>query len=66
MLVVLYRIQLVHPEKLKVPERSEILHSWCLPMLSKSLKADEEERKAIQMLESVKRLKSKYSSKDNK
>lgn len=60
MLLLLYRIQLAKPEQLKVPERSEILATWCLPMLSKSLKADEDERKALELFNSVKRLKSKY------
>ena len=61
MLFLLYRIQLANPKQLKVPERSDILASWCLPMLSKSLKADEEERKAWELFDSVKKLKSKYS-----
>ena len=61
MLLLLYRIQLAKPEQIKIPERSDILATWCLPMMSSSLKADEEERKAIELYESVKRLKSKYN-----
>lgn len=61
MLLLLYRIQLAKPEQIKIPERSDILATWCLPLMSSSLKADEEERKAIELFESVKRLKSKYN-----
>jgi len=53
LLLLLLRIQVAHPEEIKVPERSEVLAAWCLPMLSKSLKADEEERKAMELFNSV-------------
>lgn len=64
-LTMLIRMQCARPEAVKIPERSEILRTWCLPMLSRSIKADEDERKAMEMLNSVKRLNDKYS-KDSK
>lgn len=60
LLLILIRMQCANPEQVKIPERSDIVAGWCLPMLSKSLKADEEEHKALEMFESVKRLKCKY------
>lgn len=49
------------PQEVKIPERSEIVGGWCLPMMSKSLKADEEERAALELFNSVKRMRSKYN-----
>lgn len=44
------------PEKVQVPSRSETLAGWCLPMLSTSLKAAEEEQRALALFNSVKNL----------
>lgn len=46
-------------DKIKVPTRSEALSAWCLPMMSRSLKADEEEAAAFEMLKAVQNLKTK-------
>lgn len=44
------------PGKLKVPRRSQALASWCLPMLSKSIEADEKERDALAIYNTVKNM----------
>ena len=44
------------PDKLEVPRRSQALASWCLPMLSKSLEADEKERDALALYNTVKNM----------
>lgn len=46
-------------DKIKVPTRSEALAMWSLPMMSRSLKADEEEREAFELLKSVENLKNR-------
>ena len=46
-------------DKIKVPTRSEALAMWCLPMMSRSLKADEEEAAAFELLKSVQKLNNK-------
>jgi hypothetical protein len=50
-------------DKIKVPTRSEALSAWCLPMMSRSLKADEDEREAFELLKSVENLKNKQAKK---
>ena len=50
------RMWAANPEKVKPPKRSETLASWCLPMLSSSLKAGEDEAAALELLHSVERL----------
>ena len=55
-----------NPKKVKIPKRSESLASWCLPIMSRSLKAGEEEQEAIELYESVKRLAEKQKAKDSK
>lgn len=56
-LVALLRPWLRNPESFDVPLRSDVLASWCLPMLSRSVAADESERRARAMLEGVRALK---------
>lgn len=56
-------MQASKPDQIKIPKRSEILGGWCLPFLSKSLKASEEEQEALELFESVKRLKKRYENK---
>lgn len=46
-------------DKIKVPKRSEVLAMWSLPMMSRSLKADEEEAAAFELLKSVENLKNR-------
>ena len=58
LLVIILRTNLAEPRAVDVPKRSKILASWCLPMLSKALAADEAERDALQLLEQVKKIKS--------
>lgn len=43
-----------------MPSRAETLKAWCLPMLSRSLEAEEKEREALALFNSVKRLKEKF------
>ena len=43
--------------KLKLPERSEIVAGWALPAMAEALAEDEEEQRAIELLESVRNLK---------
>lgn len=62
-LVVLVRMWAKNGEEIQVPSRSETLATWCLPMLSSSLKASEEEAAALELLESVKRLKARQEAK---
>ena len=47
------------PERIEIPKRSESLGSWCLPMMAKSLAADEKEREALALLNAVKNLSAK-------
>ena len=58
-LVCLMRPWLKEPNALKVPSRSETVAGWCLPMLAKSLGADEKEREALALLNSVRALKAR-------
>lgn len=61
MLCALARLWAANPGDVKIPERSATLSSWCLPMLSSSLKAAEKERDALALYESVKRLAQKMA-----
>lgn len=45
--------------EIKMPKRSEILKSWMLPIMGEAIAEDEAEAEAFQMLESVKKLKTK-------
>lgn len=65
-LVGMMRLWASNPQKLPVPKRSETLAGWCLPMLSKSLEAGEEEYKALQLLRSVQALKARQEAKQKK
>ena len=58
-LVCLMRPWLNEPNALKVPSRSETVAGWYLPMLAKSLGADEKEREALALLNSVRALKAR-------
>jgi hypothetical protein len=62
LLIGLTRAWSATPEEIKVPQRSETLAGWCLPMLSKSLAAAEEEHKALQLLRSVQMLKARQEA----
>ena len=62
-LVCLARPYLENPNSLPVPERSETLQDWLLPMMAKSICADEKERKALAMFNAVKALKERYEKK---
>lgn len=42
--------------ELALPKRSEILRGWALPVMAEALAADEDERAAFEMLNSVKNL----------
>ena len=59
-LVCLMRPWLKEPNSLEVPERSETLRNWLLPMMAKSLKADEDERKAMALFNAAKAIKEKF------
>ena len=59
-LLCLMRPWLKEPGDLKIPSIAEIVGGWCLPMLSKSVAADEKERKALALVESVKRFKERF------
>lgn len=59
-LVCLMRPWLKEPNSLEVPERSETLRNWLLPMMAKSLAADEKERAALALFNSVKALKARF------
>lgn len=50
------RSWLARPESLPLPKRSEMLASWCLPMLSRSFAAEEKEAAALALLRSVEKL----------
>lgn len=54
-------MQSAKPDQIKIPKRYEILAGWCLPMLSKSLEADEKEREALELFRSVENLNKKYN-----
>lgn len=60
----LARMWAANPKDVELPTRAELLENWCLPMLSRSVKAADEaaekERKAKALYESVKRLKAKF------
>jgi hypothetical protein len=58
-MVAIVRMLAVNPEKIKVRPRSEVLAAWCLPMMSRSLKAEEDEAAAFEMLKAVEKMKSK-------
>lgn len=64
LMVCLIRENALHPEKIEIPERSETLASWCLPMLASSLKAEEEEAKALALYKSVEKLAEKQKAKE--
>lgn len=55
------RLWVENPRSLKIPKRSETLRDWCLPMMSASVAADEKEREALALYESVKRIKERFS-----
>lgn len=59
-LVCLMRPWLKDPNSLEVPERSETLRGWLLPMMAKSLEADEKERKALALFKSAKAIKARF------
>ena len=61
-LVCLMRPWLKDPGSLKIPERSETLQDWLLPMMAKSLGEDEKERAALALFNSVKALKARFES----
>ena len=56
MLVGLARMWAVNGKEIELPKRSETLASWCLPMMSSSLKAAEEEDEALRLFNSVQQL----------
>lgn len=55
--ICLIRMWAANASEIKVPTRSQTLAAWFLPMMSRSLKADEDEREAFEMLKAVERLK---------
>lgn len=57
MLLVVMRRTEGYMGKVNLPERSEILRSWWLPAMAEAMQGDEEDAKAREMLESVRRLK---------
>lgn len=50
------RMWAAKPEEVKVPKRSEMLASWCLPFMAASLREAEKEQDALALYESVKKL----------
>lgn len=58
------RMQAAEPERVKVPRRSETLAGWCLPMLSSSVKAGEDEADARALYDSVKNLAERQKQKE--
>ena len=62
-LICLVRPWLKDPNSLKIPKRSETLRNWILPMMSKSIEADENESEAFALFNSVKALKERYEKK---
>ncbi len=64
MLFGVVRMWAASPEKVKVPKRSELLASWCLPMLASSARAAEKEADALALYESVKHLAEKQKQKE--
>ena len=59
-LVCLMRPWLKDPNSLKIPKRSETLRNWLLPMMSKSIEADENESEALALFNSVEALKRRF------
>jgi len=55
------RMQAAKPESIKVPKRYEILKGWCLPMLANAFEAEEKEQEALELFNSINRLKERYS-----
>lgn len=45
--------------EIKMPKRSEILKTWMLPVMGEAIAGDEAEAEAFQMLEAVKKLKTR-------
>lgn len=64
LLVCLVRALSTHPEKVEVPTRSETLEGWMLPMLADSLKAAEEEEKALVVYHQVQAMAAKQQAKE--
>jgi len=54
-------MQAAKPESIKVPKRYEILKGWCLPMLANAFEAEEKEQEALELFNSINRLKERYS-----
>lgn len=65
MLFILVRMWAKNAEEIKVPTMSDALASFCLPMMAKSMKADEEEQEALALLKAVEKLKAKQQQADN-
>ena len=63
-LIALCRLWCSNPGDVKVPSRSKVLGSWALPMLAKSMEADEKEQAALELLRSVQSLAAKYPTPD--
>lgn len=61
LLVANLRIWMKNPEALAIPKRSEILGRWALPMMSRAMSADEKEREALALLDSVRSLKKRFN-----
>lgn len=55
-LMSIIRMFAANRDEVKIPKRSEVLASWALPMMSRALEADEKEREAMDMFESIERL----------
>lgn len=62
-MMVLARLWASNPGDVEIPTRSECLESWCLPMMASSLKAAEEEQKALELFGNIKRLADKKKAK---
>ena len=55
------RMQSSKPDLIKIPKRYEILKSWCLPMIANAFEAEEKEQEALELFNSINRLKERYS-----
>lgn len=59
LLVAIIRMFADKKSNIEIPTRSEVMAAWVLPEMAKALKADEDEAKALEMFESIKRLEKK-------
>lgn len=54
-------MQASKPDLIKIPKRYEILKGWCLPMISNAFEAEEKEHEALELFNSINKLKERYN-----